>query len=440
MGAMFSPAYKRYALATMTLVVALNFFDRGLMGLLLQPIKEDLHLSDTQLGFVTGIAFALFYAILGVPIARWADRSNRVTITALAIGFWGVTVMACLFVTNFVQLVIARIAAAVGEAGGQPPTYSLLGDYFPEASERMRAMYIYQSAGSVSGLVSFMLAGWLNELFGWRVTFFIVGIPGLLLAVLVKWTLREPRTYAIRTSQLASQVPPMKAVLATLWRQRSCRHLTVAMILIFMMSAGVGPWYAAFMMRSHGMGTAELGVWLGLATGLSGIAGILIGSYVIGRWFVHNERGQMRMAAIGVGLAAPLLVAFLTLPDKHWALMALIPEAILITAFLPAPMALLQRVVPDEMRATVYMVILLLANLVGMGLGPQIVGILSDLLTPKFGTDALRYAMLMVSLLMLWAAWHLWRAGRTIAEDLSKAEQRIQYDAADANLSASYAK
>ena len=416
---MFSLAYKRYALAVMTTVCTFNLLDRGLMIMLLQPIKEDLRLSDTQIGFVTGIAFGLFYATLGVPIARWADRGNRVTITSLAIGLWGLTVMACLFVTSYAQLVLARIAAAVGESGGRPPTYSLIGDYFPEPAERTRAMYVSDAAGPLATLASFMLAGWLNELYGWRVAFFLIGIPGLLLAILIKWTLVEPRMRASAARQQSRPAPPMKAVLAILWRQRSCRHLTLAMILIWTMSAGLGPWYAAFMIRTHGMGTAELGVWFGLIFGLSGIAGLLLGGYVVCHWFSGNERGQMRMSAVTIALVVPFFVAFLLLPEKHLALIALIPLTMVLTSFLPAVLALLQRLVPDDMRATSLAVVLLLANLIGMGLGPQVVGILSDLLTPILGTEGLRYAMLIVSFLGLWAGCHLWWAGHTINEDLS---------------------
>ena len=173
---MFTERYKRYVLSTLTLVYTLNYVDRGLIVLLLQPIKDDLHLSDTQLGFLTGIAFALFYATLGLPIARWADRGNRVTITSIAIGLWGLTVMSCVFVTNFAQLVLARIAAAVGESGCMPPTYSLVGDYYPAPAGRARAMSIYWLGNPFAALTSFIVGGWLNELYGWRITFFLLGI------------------------------------------------------------------------------------------------------------------------------------------------------------------------------------------------------------------------------------------------------------------------
>jgi predicted MFS family arabinose efflux permease len=397
----------------------LNLVDRGLMTLLLQPIKEDLHLSDTQLGFLTGIAFGLFYATLGLPIAQWADRGNRATITSLAIGLWGLTVMSVLFVTGYVQLVFARIAAAVGESGCKPPTYSLVGDYFPRPAERTRAMAIYTASTPLALLVSLMVGGWLNELYGWRMTFFLMGIPGLLLALLIKLTMREPRTFTPRRSLEKHPAPSIKAVLVTLWRQRSYRHLCIALILVYMMGLGMGPWFAAFMIRSHGMGTAELGLWLGVIFGVGGIAGALLGGYVNShRWFAADERRQMRLCAVMVALMVPCLVAFLSLPKKEHALLALLPLIMSYNFFLGPTYALMQRLVRDEMRATMMSVVMLLANLIGFGLGPQSVGVLSDILAPALGVDSLRYAMLMVSLIALLAGYHFWRVGRTVKEDL----------------------
>jgi len=415
----FDSVYKRYALAALTAVYTLNLLDRGLIMLLLQPIKEDLKLSDTQLGFLTGIAFGLFYATLGVPIARWADRGNRVTITSLAIGLWGATVMGCLFVTNFPQLALARVAAAVGESGCKPPTYALVGDYFPEPAQRTRSMAIYWLGSPLAALISFILGGRLNELYGWRFTFFLAGIPGLMLAVLIKLTIVEPRIQASGARDQQRSLPPMSAVLATLWRQRSLRHLSIALVLLYGMGFGMGPWYAAFMMRSHGMGTAELGVWLGMIFGLSGIVGILAGGYVTARWFAGEERCQMRMSAVTVATIVPCFVAFLTLSQKYEALIALVPLMIVFNFFLAPTYALMQRLVVNEMRATTLAVVMLFANLIGMGIGPQLVGNLSDRLMPAFGKDSLRYALLALSLVALWSAYHFWRAASTVRDDLA---------------------
>jgi MFS family permease len=421
---MFSEAYKRYVLIALTLVYALNFLDRLLMMLLLQPIKEELHLSDTQLGFLTGIAFGLFYALLGLPIARWADRGNRATITSLAIALWGVTVMACVFVSNFVQLVLARIAAAVGEAGCMPPTYSLIGDYYPGKAERMRAMAIYMLASPLAALISFVLGGWLNERFGWRMTFFVMGAPALLVALLVKATVIEPRTRAPREALTGSTAPGMAHVLVTLWRRRSCRNLCAALVLLLTLGYGLGPWYAAFMIRSHGMSTGELGLWLGLIFCFSGIVGIGAGGYVVSRWFAEEDRAQVRLSAVVFASIVPCFALFLLTPDRHQALAALALLQLAFNFILGPTFALMQRLVSAEMRATSLALVMLFGNLVGMGLGPQVVGVLSDLLLPQLGSDSLRYAMLAMSFVALWAAWHLWRIGRTITEDLSSVDLR----------------
>jgi predicted MFS family arabinose efflux permease len=417
---MSSPLYRRYVLGVLTLVYTLNYLDRGLIVLLLQPIKEDLHLSDTQLGLLTGIAFGLFYATLGLPIARLADRGNRVTLTSIAIGLWGATVMVCVLVTNFTQLLLARACAAIGESGCMPPTYSLVGDYFPGPAERTRAMSIYWLASPLAALISFVLGGRLSELFGWRMTFFVMGIPALVTCIIVKLTVMEPRarTGGPLAAPASRQLPPMAAVLRILWRQPATRHLTVAIVLLSTMSLGLAPWYAAFMMRSHGMTTAEVGTWLGLILGGSGAAGILLGGYVGGRWYSADYRGQMRLSALLVGSLVPFYILFLLLPGKYAAMAALMPLMMVFCFFVGPAYALLQRLVVDEMRATSVAVILLLSNLIGMGVGPQIVGMLSDLWQPRFGHDSLRYAMLTLSFVALWSAWHFWRVGRTVKDDL----------------------
>jgi MFS family permease len=411
--------YRRYVLVAMTTVYTANLFDRGVLFLLLQPIKEDLRLSDTQIGLVTGIAFGVFYATLGIPIARWADRGNRVTITSIAIGLWGLTAMLCAFVTSFVQLLLARMAAGVGDAGTQPPLYSLLGDYFPEPAERVQAMYSWTLATPLAGLISFMAAGWLNEHYGWRQTFFMMGLLGLVLAIVVRLTFVEPRVRADAKLQSPKSLPPFSAVWAILWRQPACRHLTLSMILLFTVGQGVVTWQAAYMMRQHGTTTAELGVWMGLISGLGGLASLLLGKYVVGRWFASDERGQMRLAGFSVASSTPICVAFLIAPSKELAFLALLLQTAVFIAFSAPISALLQRLVPNEMRATVLTVQLFLANLIGMGVGPLLVGSLSDLLRPTFGEDALRHAMLLVSGVWLWAGYHLLRAGHTVKDDLS---------------------
>jgi MFS family permease len=422
---MFSPAYKRYVLAALTTLFTVNLFDQGMVALLLQPIKEDLQLSDTQLGFLTGIAFALIYATVGIPLGRWADRGNRVTIISLTLGLWALTNMAFVLVTSFVQLLLLRIVAAVGDAGCKPLTYSLLGDYFPERAERTRAMYVWYLANPLAALISWMAAGWLNERYGWRLTFLAAGLLGWPLALLARWTLIEPRSRldAAATSERLASVPPLRAVFALLWRQASCRHLALALILTSLVGYGVGTWQSAFMIRQHGIGTAELGVWMGLIGGGVGALSILLGRYVVGRWFAERDRAQMLLAAAALFSGAPIFLAFLISPTKQLSLIALMLQAVVFGAFMISPYVMLQRLVPDEMRATMLMVVLFLMNLIGMGIGPLIVGSLSDVLTAAGSDNGLRSAMMVMTMGYVCASYHFVRVAGSIDADLRQATQ-----------------
>jgi MFS family permease len=423
---MFTLSYKRYVLAALTTVYAVNLFDRGLMFMLLQPIKEDLVLSDTQLGLLTGIAFGVFYATLGVPIARWADRGNRVTIMALSMGVWGLTAIGCGFVSSYVQLVVARVLAGVGDAGCQPPTYSLLGDYFPGAAERTRAMYIWFLAPPVSCLVCFATGGWVNEHYGWRTAFVLTGILGVVLTILIKLTLAEPRA-RVRPTVAPPPAPPFINVLHILWRQRSCRHLMIAGTLLMIVGQGAVTWQAAFLIRNHGMGTAELGLTMGLIVGIGGTASLLTGSYIVSRWFTGNEPAQLRLLAFAVACGTPIFITFLTATEKEVALFALLLQTIAFTIFSAPTAVMLQRLVPDDMRATVNLTLQFFSTLIGMGIGPLLVGSLSDIFRPQLGDDALRYAMMLMSVLWPVTAYYYVKVGRTISEDI---ENVAQYKAA----------
>lgn len=414
-----SARYRAFALFILTFVYTLNFLDRNLLALLLQPIKDDLKLTDTQLGLLTGIAFGLFYAVLGLPIARWADRGNRVTITSMAIGLWGITVMSCVFVRTYFQLLLTRVAAGAGESGCMPPTYSLIGDYFPMPEERVKAMTIYWLAGPIASLLSFTVGGLLSDRYGWRIAFFIIGIPGLLMAAVVKIVVSEPRLRRRQAPAREAHLPGITEVLVILWRQPTSRNLGFAYVLLLSMALGMAPWYAAFMIRNHGMRTAEVGVFLGWIFGVCGVIGILLGGYVTSRWFTDREPAQIRLSGFSLILTFPCFVLFLLLPEKHEALAALIPLVVVFSFFLGPTFALMQRLVPPDMRARSMAVVMLVANLIGLGAGPLLVGALSDLLRPRLGADSLRYAMLILSSVALWSAYHFWAASRTVKPDLA---------------------
>ena len=299
-----------------------------------------------------------------------------------------------------------------------PPTYSLVGDYFPGPADRTRAMSFYMLANPLSVLLSFVLGGWLAERYGWRMTFFLMGVPALFVAALVKLSVRDPR--ASSQARAGRQpLPRLDRVLMDLWGCLSARHLTLALIVLLTVGAGLGPWYATFLTRYHGMTTGTLGYTLGLIFSLGGLAGISLGGYISSRWFADNEQGQMQMIALVVACLSPAFSLFLLLRQTTASLGAL---AILWTLFnvsIGPTFALLQRLVVPETRATSMALVLMLANLIGMGLGPQMVGLLSDLMRPAFGPESLRYSMLSLSLAALWAAYHFWRVGSHVEADLN---------------------
>jgi MFS transporter, Spinster family, sphingosine-1-phosphate transporter len=417
------PRYKRYLLAVLLVIFAFNQVDRLALGLFLQDIKVDLQLSDTQLGVLSGIAFALFYSVMGIPIARWADRGNRVAIISTTALLWSAAVALCGAAGSFLQLLLIRIGVAVGEAGCVPPAHSLIADHFTRA-QRPRAVAIYMLGAPLSAVVGYFLAGWLNEAYGWRISFVILGLPGCALAVLAGLTLREPR----RTSPAPSPHPPKwSAVLAILWKNVTFRHLLFGFSVLYFFGYGIAKWQPAFFVRSHGLQTGEIGTWFAIIFGLGGLVGTYCGGELASRIAADNERLQLRAMGVACG-AFGIILAGVYLSSSPYLAFALMGLAAMGGASINGPLfATIQTVIPAPLRATSIALIYLFANLIGMGFGPLAAGILSDVLRPMAGEESLRYALLALCPGHLWAGWHLWRASRTVAADLNQA-RRVSND------------
>jgi predicted MFS family arabinose efflux permease len=426
-------AYKNYLLTVLLLVFAFNYVDRVALGLLQQDIKVDLGLSDTQLGFLTGIAFASFYSFMGIPIARWADRGNRVTIIAITTALWSAAVALCGIASNFLQLLLIRVGVAVGEAGCIPPAHSLIADCFTRA-ERPRAVAIYMLGGPLSVVIGYFLAGWLNEFAGWRMTFWVLGLTGFPLAALAWFILREPRYQRptieavsvthrahrqVETTAAFEAHPSLKEVCVTLWTSATFRHLLLCCSLSSFFGYGIGQWQPTFFIRSYGLGTGRLGTWFAVLYGLGGLLGTYWGGELASRYAVHNERVQLKAMAV-VYCSSAVLAALIYLSPNQYFSFGLIGLVAVGGSTVTGPMfATVQTLVPQRMRAMSIAIIYLFANLIGMGLGPLAVGALSDALRPLFGVESLRYALLTVCPGYFWAAWHLWRGSRTVLRDLA---------------------
>jgi MFS transporter, Spinster family, sphingosine-1-phosphate transporter len=421
--------YRRYLLGVLLVIQAFNGVDGLTLGLVLQNIKSDLHLTDTQLGFLSGIAFALFYGVMGIPIARWADRGNRVTIIALTTALWSVAVALCGAVSSFMQLLVIRIFVAVGEAGCIPPGQSLIADYFTRG-QRPRAIGIYMLAGSMSVVIGYFAAGWLNQLYGWRATFVMVGAPGVALAVLARFTLREPRLEKGRPASTDPRIvqPSLKEVCTTLWASVTFRHLLICFSLFYFFSYGIQQWQPAFFIRSYGLKTGEVGNWFAFAYGLASFVGIYWGGVLASRYAANNERLQLRVLTVMSCLFGLTTACVYIAPNYHLAFAMLGVATALGSAGQGPLFAMIQTLVPPRMRATATAIMFLVANLIGAGLGPLAAGILSDALRLLFGEDSLRYALLALCPGYLWASWHLWRASQTVTKDFKLVEDLEEND------------
>lgn len=421
--------YRSYLLITLLIVFACNNIDRVALGMVLQNIKADLHLSDTQLGFLGGISFALFYSVMGLPIARWADRGNRVAIIAVTAGLWSVAVALSGAAGNFTQLLLIRIGVAVGEAGCVPPALSLISDYFNRA-ERPRALAVYTLGPPLSFLIGFILTGWWNESYGWRMTFLLLALPGLLLSVVTWCTLVEPRrtkggALSAPFAQLETMVTPGLQdstwhVCVTLWNNTSFRDMLICISLIYFFGYGLLQWQPAFFIRSYGLNTGEVGTWLGITEGIAGIVGTVVGGELASRYAANNEPLQLKAMAWSL-VSFGLFSTFIYISPNKYVAFGLNGLANLGLSLANGPLfSTVQTLVPSRMRATSIAVIYMFANFIGMGLGPLAVGALSDVVRQWEGEESLRYVLMISSPGYFWGAWHLWRASKTVLRDLPK--------------------
>lgn len=409
-------------LTTLTVVYAFNFMDRNALAILMQSIKMDLQLTDSQIGILTGIAFAFFYSTLGIPLARWADRGNRVSIISVTVALWSAMVIYSGLAATYVQMLLARIGVAVGEAGCVPPAQSLISDYYSR-DERPRAMSHYMLGGPLSVISGLMVAGWINELYGWRMAFFAIGIPGVLLAIIVRFSLREPRLDNESMKAVAHEAnttPTYGKVFRVLWRQRAYRHLVAGFTLVYLFSFGISQWTPAFLIRTYHIDTGELGSWYALIWGGGGAAGTYFGGYFASRFAAKNEVLQLKAMAAVLFAFIPLYIGIYLSPNIYVVFALMLVGAFMYSCIFGPIFAMIQEIVAPDMRAMSVAILLLFANLVGMGLGPVIVGVVSDVLTPVFSSEALRYALLMWTPGYLWAIFHLIRAGRYVQAEIAR--------------------
>jgi len=413
-----SKSYRRYVLVVLTLVYSLNFIDRQILVILQESIKVDMDLSDSQLGLLTGFAFAIFYVSVGIPIARWADIGNRRNIVSLAIAVWsGMTALSGL-TQNFWQLLMARIGVGVGEAGGSPPSHSIISDYYPP-EQRGSALSFYSTGVYLGILFGFLLGGWINSQFGWRAAFFVVGIPGFLVALLVRLTIREPVRGGLDGRALEAPATFGKT-LRTLREFGSFRLFAIAAGLNAFSSYGIGNFMPSFLIRSHDFTSMQVGTSLALITGIGGAMGTYFGGVLADRYGANDKRWYLWIAAIPGACSVPLMLSAVFVADPRLTLACLFFATMLGAFYLGPTIAISHNLVSPSMRAMASAILFFILNLIGLGMGPLVVGMISDALAPAYGSESLRYSLGIVSLINLVSATLFILAARKLLSDLRK--------------------
>jgi predicted MFS family arabinose efflux permease len=428
-----APRDRWYVLAVLTVVYALNIADRFSISTLIEPIRKELGLSDKGIAFLTGSALAMFYVTVGIPIAALADRANRRNILAAALAVWSGVTALCGVAQNYWQLLIARFAVGIGEAGGTPPSTSILADKFPP-SQRPMALTIFALGACLGAWLGSSVAGAAAERGGWRLAFLVLGIPGVVVALIVWLTVREPRrgeldSYERRASSDLPRLPrrgvvsDLLATLRFLVTQRSAVHLVLGGSVATFWSWGLMWWTPAFLQRSHHLTVGEAGALLGPMHLVAGTAGTLLAGWLVGRSAARDPRYVTRLLAwVAVITTVPSILAYWARSEEA--------ATVLLWIFVPGVyfyigpiLGLLQNVMPPQMRASACAILLFVANVANLVLAPQIIGALSDWFAESFGAgrESLRWALLLLAPTGFWAAWHLWRSGFTIREDEARA-------------------
>jgi predicted MFS family arabinose efflux permease len=408
-----APAFRPHlTLGLLGGIFAVHFLDRQLLAILIPPIQAELGLSDTAIGLLSGLAFTVFFSVVGLAIARLADRYDRARIITVSRALFSAMTALCGVATGFWQLFAARVGVGVGEGGTNPASHALIADLFPSRT-RAAAMAAYGVGPHVGVLLAFGLGGWLAQSIGWRATFVVAGVVGLALALVAQFVLRDPRTTP--GSGRATPPMPMREVVRALARSRPMRHLFAAATLAMATVIGALTWLPTLLTRAHGASLAHAGLLLALAFGVAGA----FGTYATGRFADAVAAGDARRkgrftAACQLALAAAWLPALLV-DDSRLAVSLLLLPAVLTGAYVGPTLALMQDGADARARAFSAAVLLFVVNLVGASLGPLVIGLLSDALAAAYGPRSLSRAMLVLPVLAAWSAFHFHAATRAPA-------------------------
>ncbi len=412
-------------LGVLVVVYVFNFIDRQILAILAPAIRDELLLSDTQIGALSGVAFGIFYATLGIPIARLADRYSRVSIISICLSIWSLMTAFSGLATNFIQLLIARIGVGIGEAGGSPPSHSLLADYFAPG-KRATALGIYALGIPVGILFGNLAGGWIGEIFGWRQAFFLVGIPGIILAIILKLTVKEPpRGYSEEKPADTSTVP-FRTVLKTMWGYKSFKYISLGAGTQAFVGYGAIAWMPSFLVRAHDLSIGEVGTALGLIIGFFGGIGTLLSGVIGDKLGAKNVKYYMLVPAYGFLIAVPAGAAVFLVDELYLVLAIYTIPVFLINLYTGPTFAMTQSLAPLAMRAAASALLLFIINIIGLVFGPTTVGIISDLLQSSMqmnDVESLQMALLACNFVYLFSFYYYFQASRHLETDLNSGKQ-----------------
>jgi len=403
------------ALGLLTIAFMLSTVDRIIVSVLFEPIKDEFSLSDTQLGLLGGLTFGVFYAVLGIPLARYADRNDRRPLIAACFILFSMMTAVSGLAAGFVTLALCRVLVAVGEAGVNPASQSIIADYFAR-HERSFAMSVVVAGGNVGMVIGFLAAGYISQLYGWRAAFFAVGIPGILLGLAVFLFLKEPQRGA--ADGLSDQAPKSPATVQdaakTMITHPVLRQLLLGFTISGMVMYSILQWLPSYFGRVHELPQGQVGVIMAMFFGVIGAIGTLLGGRLNDMLNRRRDDLGIKMVALSQAIAAPLLIVGYLSPSLPLSLGFLMLPMLVFTFYLGPSQAALQTYAPTEMRSMVAALKMLAINLIGVSLGPLFVGIISDALAPTQGPNSLAIALSCITLFSFWSATHYWLAGRAM--------------------------
>lgn len=397
-------------------IYSVNYIDRQIVAILLDPIKAEFGVSDTVLGLLAGPAFALFYATVGVPLAMLADRINRKHLIAWSLGFFSLMTLACGLAVQFWQLLVARVLTGIGEAGTGPASQSVISDLF-KPHERASAQAGYAVGVNVGLMVAFFCGGWIVQEFGWRVAFIAAGLPGLVLVLILMAFVKEPARLVTDTQ---TDAPTFADTVKVLWQRKSFLWLIIGGGLSAFASYGVTMFVPSFLMRSHSLSPSDVGLILALFVGLGGGTATFLAGAVADRLSRHDLRWQMYVPAVATLITLPFWPFVILVDRSAIAIAALAVPLSLGTVFIGPLIAAVQTLAPVRMRARAASIQMLIGNLIGLGLGPLAIGMASDLLRPHFGENSLGIALLIAVAAAVLSIFAYIAAAKTLREDIAR--------------------